>query len=386
MQYDIIIAGAGLGGLSFLKHLFRSGLSASVLLIDAEKKTANDRTWSLWARDKPIYDCAEGMVWDQLGFATDGQEIYEDIAPYRYYSITGLDFYREVFSEIRRHENVTVLRARVEDIRDLGSEAEVHTDRGTFRSRFVIDSVTRPFIDPEEHLLNFQNFIGWTIETESPVFDPRKPMLMDFRVPQHGAASFMYLLPFSSRKALVEFTQFTPRAEIDDAVYTGEIRAYLKKFYALTDFRIVEREQGTIPMTNFPFDKRPSSRVFRIGTAGGDTKSTTGYTFQNVQAHCREIIAELQGNPLRPEANPAPLRNPARFSFYDTLLLRIIAEKPEQVKPIMSLLFKTQPMQRVLRFLDEETNLLEETMIFARLPWQPFLNTIFTARSHAARS
>ncbi|MEM0999429.1 MAG: lycopene cyclase family protein [Bacteroidota bacterium] len=376
MDYDLIIAGAGLSGLSYIRHYLDGQFPPQrILLVDASEKRANDRTWSFWSADKPIFRCAEAQSWTQLGFATDGYEQYQEIDPYRYYTIHGADFYQEMFAEIAAHDDIQFVCARIEKITDRGDYVEVETVGGTFTAAHVLDSITRPRIDAEAYVLNFQNFVGWTIQTDQPLFDPEKPILMDFRVPQHGAGSFVYVLPYREDQALVEFTQFTPRKPIDTELYDQELRSYLKRIWQLSNFTILEEEHGSIPMTNFPFESRPSRRVFRAGTAGGDTKPTTGYTFVNVQRHVQSILAEIhQGGAARWS------RPKKRFGFYDKLLLRIISERPELVKTIMSHLFRRQPMDRVLRFLDEDTRLTEEVLIFARLPWKPFLRAMLPER------
>ena len=53
-------------------------------------------------------------------------------------------------------------------------------------------------------------------------------------------------------------------------------------FLGLDNYTIVEEEFGVIPMTNtnFPFFK---DGMYYIGTAGGQTKASTGYTFRFIQ-------------------------------------------------------------------------------------------------------
>ncbi len=62
-----------------------------------------------------------------------------------------------------------------------------------------------------------------------------------------------------------------------------------------------------------------------------------------------------------------------RFKFYDTLLLSILNNEPQKGKQIFETLFKTQPIQIILRFLDEETTVWQEIKIFAKLPIPLFL-------------
>lgn len=371
MKYDYIIAGAGLGGLSFVHHLLASNQEfSSVLIIDQKLKNINDRTWSFWLDREPYYECAYAQLWKRLGFATDDYVHFESIDPYTYYTIHSHEFYNEVFAKINKDSRIEFLKDNVKSIIPEAGLVKVTTTGDTYIAGYVIDSITHPVEIPTDTLMLAQNFVGWTISTSQAAFDIENPILMDFRVSQQNAPSFVYLLPYSESKALVEYTQFSASFSYDQKVYESELHQYIGKQLKIADFTVLEKEDGSIPMTNFEFDSRPHERIFRIGTVSGDTKPTTGYTFVNVQKHAIDILKELSGE--QPETT-----DNSRFRFYDTLLLQIMLEQPALVKTIMKFLFKNQPMSRVLKFLDEETVVLEEMLIMGQLPWKPFLSTLF---------
>ena len=373
MRYDIIVAGAGLAGLSFVHNCLKRNKTSSILLVDECDKKVNDRTWSFWSVQPPDYQCVLPKHWEALGFASDNYVRFEDIEPYTYYTIRGLDFYQEVFNEINSAGNVDFLQGKVENIHT-GEEVKVSVAGTQYCGSLLIDTIHRPIIDAS-HLLNWQNFLGWTIHTDTHQFNPDKPILMDYRVPQCGASSFVYFLPHNQHEALVEYTQFTSLKAIDKADYREQLEAYIHDVLKVSQYKVVEEEVGQIPMTNYKFPRKPKSNVIRLGTAGGDTKPTTGYTFQRVQESCQVILNEMEGK-------DSPTTEKSRFEFYDELLLKIIRDQPEQVKKIMEFLFKNQPMNRILKFLDEDTNVLEEALIFGLLPWKPFLQALVN-RKHA---
>jgi lycopene beta-cyclase len=65
----------------------------------------------------------------------------------------------------------------------------------------------------------------------------------------------------------------------------------------ITDYEIIEKkEQGSI-MTCYPLEKN-TQRVLNIGTAGGWTKASTGYTFKNQIKKSTALITFLQGDDL----------------------------------------------------------------------------------------
>ena len=66
---------------------------------------------------------------------------------------------------------------------------------------------TRPPRAPAGAML--QHFAGLEVEVDRPVFDPTTAVLMDFRVDQSHGMHFMYVLPFSPTRALLESTMFS---------------------------------------------------------------------------------------------------------------------------------------------------------------------------------
>ena len=90
----------------------------------------------------------------------------------------------------------------------------------------------------------------------------------------------MYVLPFSKTQALVEYTLFSAEL-LKDEEYEAAIKDYLLQL-GVKDYKITEKEQGSIPMTAYPFWKHNSSNILHIGTSGGWTKASTGFTFKNL--------------------------------------------------------------------------------------------------------
>jgi lycopene beta-cyclase len=64
---------------------------------------------------------------------------------------------------------------------------------------------------------------------------------------------------------------------------------------------------------------------------------------------------------------------PARFRFYDNTLLHILYYNTLPGKKIFTRLFQSNKPQKVLEFLDNESNLSSELKIISTLPFWPFL-------------
>ena len=78
----------------------------------------------------------------------------------------------------------------------------------------IFDS--RPPQIPSNILL--QHFEGFIVNSKKDVFDDKTVILMDFRCDQSKGMHFIYLLPFSKKKALVESTMFSKNIEVKNFI------------------------------------------------------------------------------------------------------------------------------------------------------------------------
>jgi lycopene beta-cyclase len=234
---------------------------------------------------------------------------------------------------------------------------------------YIFNSILfeKPVLKKGEYYL-LQHFKGWIIETEKPVFDPGQATLMDFRVSQEQGTTFVYVMPFLTTKALVEYTLFSEKL-LEPTKYNEALKNYIDNFLDADVYRIVEEEFGVIPMTNHKFPA-VNGRIVNIGTAGGQTKASSGYTFRFIQRHSARIV-----NSLIEKNNPfiAISRESGRFRFYDSTLLYILKHNKLPGDKIFTGLFKKNKPRQVLRFLDNESSLSDELKIISSLPTWPFL-------------
>jgi lycopene beta-cyclase len=180
---------------------------------------------------------------------------------------------------------------------------------------------------------------------------------MDFSVDQKNEIIFMYILPFSKNKALVEYTLFS-KSIISDNEYENEIQNYLKE-KNITDYTILDKEKGLIPMTCYPFFQKNTDNYFKIGTAGGWTKPSTGYTVKNSIDKIDLIINYLKkGKPL------SKINFKNRFWYYDLIFLDVLIDSKGEGSKVFSDLFKNNDPIKIFKFLDEKTSLGEELSIF----------------------
>ncbi|MGW7575592.1 lycopene cyclase family protein [Streptomyces sp. NPDC054765] len=379
---DAVIVGAGAAGLSLAYRLCEPVSGARplrVLLVDAPPGplTPQERTWCYWEAPGGVFDAALTASWERLrvhgpdGAATQGRP-----APLRYKMLRSRDFESLVGARLSGRDTVVRVRATVESVRDVAGGAEVRGRDAAgrplaLRARWVFDSRPAVRLPPARTTLQ-QHFRGWFVHTRHPAFDPTTADLMDFRTPQpaHGL-SFGYVLPLSEHTALVEYTEFSRRT-LDTAAYEQALRHYTARVLRLDAFRVTAAEQGAIPMTDGRFPRRTGRSVFRIGTAGGATRPSTGYTFAAVQRQSVLIAAALSAGrpPLPPPAHPAWHR------ALDAVLLRALDSGRVDGAEFFTGLFRTVPMERLLRFLDGRSRLWEDVTIGLRTPVLPMLRTV----------
>jgi lycopene beta-cyclase len=241
--------------------------------------------------------------------------------------------------------------------------------QAVYQAQYVFNSVLFQIPKLPQKYYLVQHFKGIFIKTTAPVFKPEEPTLMDFRVAQHQDCRFMYVLPVNAHEALVEYTGFSETA-LEQEEYDREIQTYLRDLLNITEYDITHEEVGSIPMTDAPFSKSLSEQVINIGTAGGATKASTGYTFSFIQRQCAAIAKNLaQGR--KPLAGSQTLLD--KFAFYDSVFLRVLTEKKQQPWEVFHAMFSKLPASLILKFLNEETSLLEDLRIMNAVDKHIFL-------------
>lgn len=369
MRYDYIISGAGCAGLSLLVRMMASGKFSDkkILLVDRDLKSRNDRTWCFWEKDPGFFEPIVFRQWTDLYFFGEKFESLLNVEPYHYKMVRGRDFYDHCFRIIRNHPSVEIKEGQVESLQSTKKGAVVRVNGILYEADYIFNSVlfgdTSHLKHGGQYYFLKQHFKGWVISTEQNVFDASKATLMDFRPSQAHGTTFTYVLPFSENKALVEYTLFT-RDLLKPEEYDAALKQYIEEYVTKEPYNVDESEFGVIPMTNFPF-KAFEGNVINIGTAGGQTKPSSGYTFQFIQKYTQNIVDILlaTGKPFVATDN-----SPARFSFYDSTLLQVLDRKKIEGKKLFTDLFRHGDVQTVFKFLDNETSFREDINIMRRLP------------------
>lgn len=377
-HFNYIFTGTGLASLMtiYKMALSRKFTDKTILLLDQDLKKTNDRTWCFWEKTESVWNPVVSKKWDLALFANEKFKRNLDLKPYTYNKISGLDFYNFVFEAISNQSNITFLNEKVTDINELETHVFVGTEENRYTCDYLFNSIyTKAFAESQtKYPVLQQHFTGWFVKSELEVFNPDEVTFMDFSVEQKGNTRFMYVLPASKTEALVEYTLFSEKLLASEE-YEKEIQLYLKKL-GINEFEIIEKEQGSIPMTCYPFWKKNTKRVLNIGTAGGWTKASTGYTFKNSDKKSSELVEFLQNYASTPLGMKA-FHKKNRFWFYDLLLLDILYRHNELGSTVFSSLFRKGNPALIFKFLDEETSLTEDLKVILKCPKLPFIKALF---------
>ena len=371
-HYHYIFTGSGLSALMTVYEMLLSGKfeDKSILLIDENAKKVNDRTWCFWDENN-LFDEIVSKKWNQAIFANEKFNRVLELTPYQYKKIIGLDFYELVFKKISEHKNIHFLNQKVVDFTELGNHCIVKTEQETLTCNKIFNSIYNPEVVTAQTKfpLIHQHFIGWFIKSKEAVFTPNCATFMDFSVEQKGNTRFMYVLPTSENEALLEYTLFSKNL-LSKEEYEAEIQKYIENL-GITEYEIIEKEQGNIPMTCYPFWKHNTKNIVNMGSAGGWTKASTGYTFKNAFKKSKVLVQFLKS-----ESDFTKFHRKDKFWFYDLLLLDILGFKNELGSKIFSSMFKSGNSTVIFKFLDEETSFLEDLQVIWRCPKMIFVKAL----------
>ena len=220
-----------------------------------------------------------------------------------------------------------------------------------------------------------QAFLGWDVEVDRPLFDPAVATLMDFRVPQDGGLRFLYVLPFSPTRALVEDTTVGPasgpgrdrRGGPPDDARRALLAGWLRERGA-AGWTVHHEERDAIPMTDRPVNATQSAGVVPVGTAAGAVRPSSGFAFARIQRHCR-AVAEAVAAGREPPARVGA----ARLALMDRVFLRALADDPAAFPERFRAMVAGTSPDAFARFMDDESTPADELRLVAALPKVPFL-------------
>ncbi len=230
--------------------------------------------------------------WRKSFFSALDYDAFLYMIDYTYYCIRESDFKEYVLTELQQKKNFHLLEESILDFSSNQKKAALVTKSSdTYLADYIFQSIFKPTPDgnkkPKYPLV--QHFLGLEIKTNIPVFDPETFTIMDFDEDFDGGVAFIYVLPFRQNRALVEYTIFSSTPLEKKKKYSKKVKSYLKEKFNLSreDYQIKRKEYGEIPMEDSPYMPTYAPKIINIGTVGGLTKPSTGYTFTRIQEYSK---------------------------------------------------------------------------------------------------
>ena len=215
----------------------------------------------------------------------------------------------------------------------------------------------------------WQHFQGIEIETPKNIFDEEIINLMDFNCDQRNDVHFFYTLPFSKNKALIETTWLSDLEDQSLMDYDLQLENYIKNNLGIKNYKINFTEKGAIPLF-YPSFKN-ENKIINIGSVGGMTRLSTGYTFLNIQEHSKYIVKNIDN------IDGAKIFNLGKkYQFLDKVFLRVLEKHPEKMPKIFFNMFKTSS-NTIIKFLSNKSNIIEDINIISKMPKLIFLKALF---------
>ena len=372
-KYDYIICGAGLSGLILASRIFEDRFfdDKNILLIDKDLKSSVNKTWCFWETGNSVWKDYIVKSWDTVIFKSKGFKKEKSLQNYSYKMIKSKFFLDSIINKIKQANNFDFFQDEIVDF----IESENNVLVKTKSNQFLANNVFNSCVDVDEiksktsYPFLLQHFLGWTIETRESFFNEKKATIMDFSIDQKDETRFFYVLPLSDKKALIEFTVFSKDLLKKDE-YELELIKYIKSL-KIDKYKIIEDEFGVIPMTCYPFERKNTSKILNIGTAGGWTKPSSGYTFKFIEKNTIKLVAYLKKN-----TQFSNFKIKTRHWIYDLIFLDVLYKKNYLGSDLFTKMFSKNPMEKIFMFLDNETSIIDELKITASFPKKIFTNSL----------
>ena len=352
-DFDFIIIGGGCAGLSLAYELeiHKKLENKSLAIIEPRLEYKKDKTWSFWKVEKHNFDDCVKKNWEDFSINVPSKTKHLKCNNYPYQSIDSGLFYKKVINKLKENKNISFFK----------NIEEVNQDNS-----FIFNSV--PSIKTEKNSL-WQHFCGVEIKTKENIFDDGIINLMDFDCEQKDSVHFFYTLPFQKNRALIETTWLSKMTDDSLKDYDNQIKKYIEQNLKIKNYEIVYKEEGAIPLF-YPSNTNEINKI-NIGTAGGMTRLSTGYTFLNIQEHSKYIRMNIENI-----KNIKHFQIKKKYQLLDKIFLKVLEKNPEKMPDIFFNMF-TASTNKVIKFLSNKSNFLEDFSIILKMPKIIFIKALF---------
>ena len=352
-EFDYIIIGGGCSGLSLAYELEINNKlkNKSLAIIEPRAEYKRDKTWSFWKTiDHNFEDCVM-KNWNTFSINTSSKSLELKTKNFPYQAVNSELFYKKINNKLSINKNIFFFK----------NINEINTGNS-----LVFNSVPISYADKSKL---WQHFQGIEIETEKNIFDTEIINLMDFNCEQRDSVHFFYTLPFTKNKALIESTWISKLNDNSLRDYDSQIGKYIKNNLGIKNYKIRYKEVGAIPLF-YPMQINENKKI-NIGSAGGMTRLSTGYTFLNIQEHSKYIVKNIDKI-----ENVKAYTIGRKYKFLDNVFLKVLESHPEKMPNIFFKMF-VGSTDTVIKFLSNKSNIFEDLLIILKMPKWIFIKKLF---------
>ena len=352
-EFDYVIIGGGCAGLSLAYELetHEKFKDRTLAIIEPRNDYIRDKTWSFWKVAAHNFEDCVKKSWNNFSVNIPDQTKYVQCDHLPYQSIDSGLFYQKIINTLKKNTNINFFK----NINEISTE-----------NSFVFNSVS-DVSDSKNHL--WQHFSGIEIETNKDLFDDQIFNLMDFDCEQRDSVHFFYTLPFSKKNALIETTWISDLNHPSNQDYSIQLEDYIKNKLKIKNYEIKFKETGVIPLFH-PKDIKKINWM-EIGTAGGMTRLSTGYTFMNIQNQSKYIRENFE--------NIKKINNftvNSKYKFLDNIFLKVLKKNSSKMPQVFFKMFNCSP-STVINFLSNKSNIYEDISIILKMPKLLFIKELF---------
>jgi lycopene beta-cyclase len=352
-EFDYIIIGGGCAGLSLAYELdgHKKLENKTLAIIETRDEYKKDKTWSFWKVTPHNFEDCVKKSWDNFTINIPNNTKYVECKDKPYQTIDSGLFYQKIIDKLKQNTNICFFK----------NINEVNTENS-----YIFNSVSNA-ANSKNNL--WQHFSGVEIETIKNSFDDEIFNLMDFDCDQKNSVHFFYTLPYSKTKALIETTWISDLNSASLKDYDNQLKNYIENKLRIKNYKIIFKETGAIPLFH-PKNIKKLNQV-EIGTAGGMTRLSTGYTFSNIQEQSKYIRKNIENI-----KNTKIFSIDKKYQFLDNIFLKVLKNNPNEMAQIFYKMFNCSP-NTVINFLSNKSNMYEDISIISKMPKWMFLKQLF---------
>jgi lycopene beta-cyclase len=356
-----------------------STLQKKILILEQKDQYKHDRNWSFWINNHnknfQHLDIIK-QTWPSWRFSDASKSVTHTAHDHCYATIASDDFYKKAISIIQSDDRIDLcMNSTVKDCEFKKTESVFYIDTGAhnFTANKIIDTRNIGRKTIKDHASFYQIFFGYEIETTEDIFDTNCADMMNDMMYANDGFSFLYILPFSSRRALIEYTIFTSIFQKPETL-KEKLHDILDSRFKNIDYKILHKEQAVLPMGKMILEKKiQNNNYFIAGGHSGALRESSGYGFLNIYNWANSAVNSLEQGANIPSANQS---NPF-MQFMDRHFIKTLKLYPHETINIFMAMANHMNADDFARFMNGNMDFKNIIGVINAVPKQPFLRALW---------